>query len=64
MSFFLFFQDIKQNVIKFLFRELMTSQTLGLTIDHSLKQWPTGRKRREDGNTKNSISRERKELFR
>ena len=57
-------QDIKQNVIDFLFRQLMTSWTLRFIFDHPLKQWPTGRKRGKDRNTKNWISRERKELFR
>ena len=33
-------------------------------MDQALKQWVTGRKRGEDGNTKIGISRERKELFR
>ena len=35
-------------VIKFLFRELMTSQTLRFIFD----QWLTGGKRGEEGNTK------------
>ena len=39
-------------VIKFLFRQLMTPSTLRFNFDHPVKQWPTGRKRREDGNTK------------
>ena len=30
--------------IKFLFRKLMTSQTLGFTFDHPLNQWPTGKR--------------------
>ena len=55
-------QDIKQN--EFLFRQLMTSWTLRFIFDHPLKQWPTGRKRGKDRNTKNWISREWKELFR
>ena len=50
-------------IIKFLFRQLMTSETLRLILNQSLKQWLTGRKRRENGNTKISISQERKELF-
>ena len=50
-------------VIKFLFRQLMTSQTLRFIFDQLLKQWLTGRKRREDGNTKIWISRERTELL-
>ena len=45
-------------VIKFLFRRLMTSLTLRSIFHHSLKEWPTGRKRAEVGNIKNSnISR-------
>ena len=39
-------------VIKFLFRQLMMSQTLRFVLDQTLKQWLTGRKRGEDGNTK------------
>ena len=50
-------------VFKFLFRQLMTSETLRFIFDHPVKQWPTGRKRGEDGTTKMWISRERKELF-
>ena len=51
-------------VIKFLFRQLMMSQTIGFILDQPLKQWLTGRKRGKDGNTEIWISRERKELFR
>ena len=51
-------------VIKFLFRQLMTSQILGFIFDQSLKQWLTGGNRGEDRNTKILISQERKELFR
>ena len=51
-------------VIKFLFRQLMMSQTIRFMLAQPLKQWLTGRKRGEDGNTKMWISRERKELFR
>ena len=39
-------------VIKFLFRQMMTSQTLRFFLDQLLKQWLTGRKRGEDENTK------------
>ena len=39
-------------VIKFLFRQLMTSQTLRVILDQSSKQWLTGRKRGEEGNNK------------
>ena len=49
-------------VIKFLFRQLMMSQTMGFMLDQPLKLWLTERKRGEDGNTKISISREQKEL--
>ena len=51
-------------VIKFLFRQLMMSQTIRFMLDQPLKQWLTGRKRGEDRNTKIPISQERKELFR
>ena len=33
----------------------MTSLTLRFIFDHPLKQWPTGRKRAKDRNTKNSF---------
>ena len=56
-------QDTKQNVIKFLFRQLMTSQALRFIFDQPLKQWLTGKKRGADGNTKNWISWERKAFF-
>ena len=41
-------------VIKFLFRQLITSQTLRFIFDQPLKQWLTGTKRvkYKDGNTK------------
>ena len=42
----------------------MMSQDVRFMLDQPLKQWLTARKRGEDGNTKFSISRERKELFR
>ena len=51
-------------IIKFLYRQLMMSQTIRFMLDQPLKQWLTGRKRGEDGNTKIWISREGKELFR
>ena len=38
--------------IKFLFRQLMTSQTLRFFLDQPLKQWLAGRKRGKDENTK------------
>ena len=39
-------------VIKFLFRQLVTSQTLTFFLDQPLKQWLTGRKTGKDENTK------------
>ena len=51
-------------VIKFLFRQLMTSETLRFLFDQPLKLWVTGDKRGKDENTKVWISWERKELFR
>ena len=39
-------------VIKFLFRQLVTSQALRFIFNQTLKQWVTGRKRGEDENTK------------
>ena len=55
-------QDIKQNVLlSLLFRQLM-SQSIRFILDQPLKQWLTGRKSGEDGNTKIWISWERKEL--
>ena len=39
-------------VIKFLFRQLVTSQALRFIFGQPLKQWVTGRKRGEDENTK------------
>ena len=35
-----------------LFSQLMTSRTLRFIFNHPLKQWPTGRKRGKDRNTK------------
>ena len=55
--------DVPCRVGEFLFRQLMLSWTLRSIFDRPPKQWPTGRKRRKDRNTKNWISRERKELF-
>ena len=51
-------------VIRFLFRQLTTSQTLRFIFDHPPKQWLTVRKRGKERNTKNRISREPEELFR
>ena len=45
-------QDIKQCVIKFLLRQLMTSKTLGFFLHQPLTQWLTAEKRGEDKNTK------------
>ena len=39
-------------VIKFLFRQLMTSKILKFFLDQPLKQWLTGKKSAEDENTK------------
>ena len=65
MSHLFFFSRYQTKcVIEFLFRQLMTSWTLRFIFDHPLKQWPTGRKRGKDRNTKIWISSERKELFR
>ena len=57
-------QDIKQNVLKFLFGQLMMLQTIRFMLDQPLKQWLTRRKRGEDENTKIRISQELKEHFR
>ena len=57
-------QDIKPNVLLSSYRQLMMSWTLRFILDQALKQWLTGRKREEDGNTKIWISWEWKELFR
>ena len=39
-------------IIKFLFRQLMTSKTLRFILDQALKQWLTWRKRGEGENKK------------
>ena len=44
-------------VIKFLFRQLMMSQTTRFMLDQPLKQWLTGRKRGEDKYKNLNISR-------
>ena len=44
--------------IKFLLRQLITSQTLRFVFNHPLRQWLIGKKRGEDGNTNNLISQE------
>ena len=51
-------------VIKFLFRQLMTSETLRFILDQPPKQWLIGRVRGEDGNTKIWIPRQQKNPFR
>ena len=51
-------------VIKSLFRQVMTSQTLRFFLNQPLKQWLTGKKRGKDENTKIWTSQEQKELFR
>ena len=61
---FSFLRNETKWLIKFLIRQLMTSKTLRFIFHQPLKQWLTGRKRGEDGNTKIWISQERKELFR
>ena len=53
---FSFSRNQTKCVIKFLFRQLMMSQTLRFFLDQPLKQWLTGGKRRENENTKISIS--------
>ena len=40
-----------KGIIKFLLQQLMTSKTLRFNFNHPLKQWMTGGKRGEDGNT-------------
>ena len=53
MSYLFFFPRYQTKcVIKFLFSQLMMSQTIRFMLDQPLKQWLTGRKRGEDGNTK------------
>ena len=42
----------------------MTSESLRFILDQALKQWQTGKKIGEGGNTKIWLSREGKELFR
>ena len=51
-------------VIRFLFRQLMTSYTLRFFLDQPPKQWLRGTKRGGNANTKTWISRERQKLFR
>ena len=42
----------KKCVTKFLFTQLMMSQTFRFIFNQPLKQWLTGRKRGKDGNAK------------
>ena len=63
-TFFSFSKCHTKYVIKFLFRQLMMWQTIRFIFYHFLKQWPTWRKRGEDGNTEIWISWEQKEFFR
>ena len=51
-------------IIKFLFSQLMMSQTIRLMLDQPPKQWLTLRKRGEYGNKRIWISWEQNELFR
>ena len=55
---------VQYSMLPIEFRQLMTSQILRFILDQALKQWLTGRKIGEDGNTKIWISGERKEPFR
>ena len=65
MSYVFYFSRYQTKcVIKFLFGQLMTSQTLRFILDQALKQWLTGRKRGKDGNAKIWVFREREKLFR
>ena len=50
-------------VIKFLFRPLVTSQTLRFIFHQPLKQWLRGRKRAEDGNTKSEYLENKKSFL-
>ena len=53
MSHFISFSRYQTKcVIKFLFRQLMTSQILRFFLDQPLKQRLTGKKRGEEENTK------------
>ena len=49
MSYLFSFLRYQTKYVKFLFRELMTSQTLRFIFDQPLKQWLTGREK--DGKT-------------
>ena len=50
-------------VIKFLFRQLMTSQTVRFFLYQLLKPWLTGTKRVKDKNSKTWISQEQKSML-
>ena len=51
MSYPFSFSNYQTKCVQFLLRQLMTSQTLRFIFDHSLKQWPTERKREKEGRT-------------
>ena len=63
MSHLLPFSRDQTCVIKFLFKPLMTSQTLRFFLNQPLKQWLTEKKRGEDEYTKIWVSREREKAF-
>ena len=53
MSYLFFFPRYQTKcVIKFIFSQLMMSQTIRFMLGQHLKQWLTERKTGEDGNTK------------
>ena len=64
MSYLFSFPRYKLKYVKFLFRQLMMSQTIRLMLDQPLQQWLTGWKRGEVQNTKIWISGEQEELLR
>ena len=57
-------EDIKQNVLLNSYLGIWWRHKVWFIFEKRVKQWLTGRKTEEDGNTKIWISRERKELFR
>ena len=52
MSHLISFSRYQTKCVKFLFRQLITPQTLRFFLDQPLKQWLTGRARVEDENNK------------
>ena len=53
MSHLIYFSRYQtKRVSKFLFRQMMTSETLRFFLNQPLKQWLTGKKRGEVGNRK------------